>query len=155
MPRIRSGAIEVEGLAELNRALKQLGKETQRELRDASKEVATEVASEAAAAARALGGVAARVAPTVKASAGVTSAGVGFGGSAAPEAGGAEFGANRERERTRKTGTYVGYRQFQPWRGNGEQAGYFVYPTIRRNSEHIADTYLEHINELTGRLGLS
>jgi len=144
--RIRSGAIEVDGLAQLNRALKQLGDDAPKQLREANKEVADEVADEAKGAAFALGGVAAKVAPTIKASAGTTSAGVGFGGSAVPYAAGAEFGGHR-RSTTQ---------QFKPWRGSGSHtAGYFVYPTIRRNAERIEETYVDKIDQLTRRLNLS
>lgn len=151
--RIRSGAIEVDGLAELNRTMRELGgKELQRELRDANKEVASEEADRVQSALAAAGGMFAKVAPTVKASAGVTSAGVGFGGATAPFFAGAEFGADRDKDRTRSTGSYVGYRQFKPHKG---REGYVVYPTIRRDAERIEETYLEHIDRLTERFGLS
>lgn len=145
MTRIRSGAIEVEGLGDLNRALKRLGDEAPAALREANKEAAEDVAGGSRSRAFALGGVAARVAPTISARAGATSAGVGLGGAAHPEAMGAEFGGGR-----RKT-----TRQFKPWRGSGEGAGYFVYPTIRDRSDQIVETYTDKIDHLTKRLGLS
>lgn len=50
-----------------------------------------------------------------------------------PYAMGSEFGANPDDERVSASGRrYIGYRQFQPWRGSGEGAGYFVWPAIRQ-----------------------
>lgn len=140
--RIKSGTIQVEGLTELNRALKRLGPEFAREMRDVNKQVASFVADDARAAAYSLGGVAAKVAPSIKMSAGTVSAGVGFGGAAYPMAGGAEFGSVR-------------YKQFAPWRGNGPDAGYFVYPTIRRDADRIETEYTEAVDDLIKRVGLA
>lgn len=140
MPRIKSGAgVRVEGLAELNRALRALGgREFQVELREAGREVATEVAGDARSKAVSLGGVAAHVAPSIAASAGFTSAGVSFGGAAHPAAMGAEFGG-QGRPTTM---------QFKPHRGT---VGYFVYPSIRDNSEFITETYLGAVDEILRR----
>ena len=143
MPRIQSGAgVRVEGLAEVNRALRALGgREFQAELRDAGKEIATEVAADARGKAQSLGGVAAHVAPSISASAGFTSAGVSFGGAAHPAAMGAEFGG-QGRPTTM---------QFQPHRGH---EGYFVYPAIRDNGEFIERTYLGAVDDILRRHGL-
>ena len=116
--RIRTGFIQVDGLRELDAALKSLGPELRKELRTTNKAVATLVANDARSAAYSIGGVAAHVAPSIKASAGTQSAGVALGGPAYPMAGGAEFGAGQDRMRDRRTGQYIGFRQFQPWRGN-------------------------------------
>lgn len=140
--RIRSGTLSVDGLTELRRDLKALGKDLPKELRKANKSVADYVADLSASAAYSLGGVAAHVAPSIKASAGQISAGVTFGGSAYPMAGGAEFGSQR-------------YKQFKPWRGNGSDAGYFVYPTIRDNAERIESHYTDVIDDLLERVGLA
>lgn len=134
--KIRTETVKVDGLTELNRALKAIGPEAQKELREASKKVAGFVASDAAAAARSLGGVAAKTAPSIKAVGGVSGAGVGFGGSAYPFAGGAEFGAGHK------------YPQFKEWRGNNSDAGYFVYPSIRRDEDRIVTEFsdaVEHV----------
>lgn len=138
MARIRSGEVKVDGLRELNNALRAVGKEAQGELRDAGKKIAEAVADDARSNAYSLGGVAAKVAPSIRASAGVRSAGVGFGGAAFPFAGGAEFGSLR-------------YKQFKPWRGNTSDAGYFVYPSIRSNSERIAEDYAGAVDDLMRR----
>lgn len=140
--RIRSGEVQVEGLVELQRALREMGPEFKKELPKVNKQVATFVAKDAQAAAYGLGSVAAKVAPSVRASAGAGFAGVGFGGPAYPFAGGAEFGA-------------LQYKQFQPWRGNGSDAGYFVYPTIRRDGGRIETEYSEAAEALIQRVGLA
>lgn len=136
--RIRSETVRVEGLTELNRALKSLGPEAQRELKDASRRVAGFVASDAASAARSIGGVAAKTAPSIKAVGGVSSAGVAFGGSGYPFAGGAEFGAYR-------------FKQFQPWRGSSSSAGYFVYPSIRHDADRIVTEFSDAVDKVIDR----
>lgn len=140
MARIQSSAgVRVEGLAEVNRALRALGgREFQAELRTAGKEIATEVAGDAQSKAYSLGGVAAHVAPSISASAGFTSAGVSFGGGAHPAAMGAEFGG-QGRPTTQ---------QFQPHRGT---TGYFVYPSIRDNGEFIESAYLDAVDVILKR----
>jgi hypothetical protein len=140
--RIKTGAIEVHGLRELNRALKQVEGGTPNALRDTNKKVAQTVTTKARSNAASLGGVAAHVAPSLSAVAGATSAGVAGGGARYPMFGGAEFGSIR-------------YKQFAPWRGNGPDAGYFLYPAIRDEAPHIEEQYAEALNELTRKAGLS
>ena len=140
MAKVQSGAgVRVDGLAELNRTLRALGgREFQAELRDAGRTVAKDVAQDAVGKAHSLGGVAAHVAPSISASAGFTSAGVSFGGASAPAAMGAEFGG-RGRPTTQ---------QFQPFRGH---EGYFIYPAIRDNADHIEATYLKAVDDILKR----
>jgi hypothetical protein len=145
MARIRASGdvgVRVHGLTELNKTLREMGPEFQKELTQTNKSVAGFVADDAKAAAYSLGGVAAKVAPTVKAAGGTTWAGVSFGGSAYPFAGGAEFGSLR-------------YKQFRPWRGNGSDAGYFLYPSIRRDADRITTEYTEALDRLLDRNGLA
>lgn len=144
MARVRASdqGVRVHGLNELNRALRTMGKEFQKELTQTNKDVAGLVADDAKAAAYALGGVAAKVAPSVKAAGGTTWAGVSFGGAAYPFAAGAEFGSYR-------------YRQFRPWRGNGSDAGYFLYPAIRQDAERIETEYTEALDRLLKKNGLA
>lgn len=141
MARIRSGDIRVTGLSELNRRLRALGPDVQKELKETNRSVAEFVADDARGAARSIGGVAAKVAPSIKAKGGNTSAGVSFGGAAYPMAGGAEFGS-------------IKYKQFKPWRGNGSDAGYFVYPAIRQDAERITTEYTHALDRLMRRHGL-
>ncbi len=137
----KSQGVRVTGLVELNRALKALGPEVQKELKAANFEVGSMVADDARSIAMGLGGVAAKVAPSIKATKTATGAAVSFGGAAYPMAGGAEFGSLR-------------YKQFQPWRGNGSDAGYFVYPAIRQDADQIEATYLDRIDDIMRKNGM-
>lgn len=138
----RGQGVNVRGLAELNRALKELGPEVRNELKAANVEVGEMVATDAKGIAQGLGGVAAKVAPSIRATKTQNGAGVAFGGAAYPFVGGAEFGSYR-------------YKQFKPWRGNGSDAGYFVYPAIRQDSDEIAETYMERLDDLMRKYDLS
>lgn len=142
MSRVRTGEIEVHGLRELNRALKKLGPDFQRELKATNLDVASLVADDARGIAAGLGGVAAHVAPSITAKGYTTAAAVSLGGSAHPAAGGAEFGSNR-------------YKQFKPWRGNGPDAGYFVYPSIRQNADRVRNEYEDAADALIKKAGLA
>lgn len=139
--RIRTGAIEVEGLRDLQRALKQVEGDLPGEIRDLNREVAEDVLGKAEGRAHSIGGVAAHVAPSLSVSATKTSAGVAGGGPSSPAFGGAEFGA-------------VNYPQFGPWTGSGSDAGYFLYPAIRDEAPHITEKYTERLNDITRRAGL-
>lgn len=142
MARIRTDdGIRVEGLVELNNALKEFGDEFKGEMRKTNKVVADIVAKDARAAATSLGSTAAHVAYSIRASAGAQFAGVSLGD---PAAAGAEFGGGR-RPTTQ---------QFQPWRGNGENAGYFLYPTIRRDADKIETEYKQGLERLLRKTGL-
>ena len=119
--KIRSGTVKVDGLRELNAALKAIGGEAQKELREASKRVAGFVADDARSAAYTIGGVAAHVAPSIK-----------------PVFGGAEFGSMR-------------FKQFKPWRGNGSDAGYFMYPAIRQDADRIETEFTDAVDHIIKR----
>lgn len=146
--KIKSGTIQVEGLSELNKSLRALGPEMQKELQETNRSVARFVADDARAAAESLGGVAAHVAPSIKAVGGARSAGVAFGGARYPMAGGAEFGAGHGVIRQRTSGSYHGYNQFDTWQGNSTEAGYFVYPTIRKDADRIETDYTRALEDL-------
>lgn len=136
----KRSAIEVRGLKELKKALRELGPEFQKGLRQAGKDVSIEVSKEAKGAAQSLGGVAAKSAPAIRntnLSSNLLGAGVVINGDAYPYALGAEFGG----------GARPSTSQFQPWRGSGPDAGYFVYPTIRRNSSKIEDRFLGALDD--------
>jgi hypothetical protein len=128
-------------LTELNRALRAMGPEFQKELKATNLDVAQMVATDAKSEAYSLGGVAAKVAPSIRASARNVAAGVSFGGTAYPFAAGAEFGSYK-------------YAQFKPWRGNGSDAGYFVYPAIRQDADKIEAQYTDALDDLLRRNGL-
>jgi hypothetical protein len=132
------GAIRVEGLNEMILRLKVLEKGSEVGIRLANKQAASTVAGHASGAAASLGGVAAHVAPSIKATAGVKSGSVSISGDAAA---GAEFGG-RGRPTTQ---------QFKPWLGH---TGYFLYPTIRRDSEAINTTYRAALELVIKEAGL-
>ena len=134
--RARTGAVKVEGLRELNRALRQLGPDARAGLKEASRKASELVAADAKAAAYTIGGVAAHVAPSIKSRAAAAgSASVAIGGARFPMAGGAEFGSLK-------------FMLFKPWRGNGATAGYFLYPTIRQDADRIATEYTEALDKI-------
>ncbi len=72
------------------------------------------------------------------------------GGANAPYFGGAEFGSQRGQRRTGPSGRrFLGHNQFDPWRGNGSSAGYFLYPAIRDNTERIIELYGDEMDRIT------
>lgn len=140
MTRIRTGTVNVDGLAELSRALKNLEdpKTLQRELRAANKEAADYVTDKSRSRGQSQGSTAAMIAAQIRASAGAQSAGVSLGRH--PAAAGAEFGGQK-RPTTQ---------QFRPHLG---RTGYFVYPTIRDSAEEIVEPYEEAIDRLIRKAG--
>lgn len=44
-----------------------------------------------------------------------------------------------------------GWNQFRPWRGNGEDAGYWLWPAIRAHTDDIVDTYGDAIEKITSK----
>ena len=140
--QVAASGVRVDGIAELHRALKRLDPELEKELKRANKSIAQFVADDARAAAYTLGSVAAKVAPSIKANAGSGWAGISLGGSAYPMAGGAEFGSYR-------------YHQFQPWRGNSSDAGYFMYPAIRQDADRIETEWKDAADAAIRKAGLA
>lgn len=115
----------------LRKALREVPREAQGELRDAAQDIAGIIATKATARARSVGGVAKYVAPTIRAKRDripvVQMGGSGSlpsGGIVGDVWGGAEFGSRR-------------YRQFAPF----TKGGRFLYPTISDESEAIMDAY--------------
>ena len=138
----KSDGVNVEGLAELRRALKAVSAAAPKELSAAGKEVAQFVAADAQGAASALGGVAAKVAPSIRAAAAAGGGAIALGGAAYLMAAGAEFGG-QGRPTTQ---------QFKPHLG---RTGYFVYPTIRRDADRIESEFGEKIDDLMRKYDLS
>lgn len=130
-------AVRVQGATELAHALDRFGDELDDGIRRLGETVAEFIAKDARAAAVSLGSVAGLVAPSVRAD-GDT---VQLGGSGYPMAGGAEFGSTR-------------YPQFQPWRGSGPEGGYFLYPTVRRDSARIDETAAKVVDDAFRKTGL-
>lgn len=126
------GYSHIEGLDELRRDLRTWDRTAPRLVSLAHRTLAKKVAGKAKSKASSLGSVAAKSAPSIRASGTLKEASVVLGGNKAPYALGAEFGA-------------LAYPQFKPWRGSGEDAGYFLYPTIRSMEDEIKDTYLHMV----------
>jgi hypothetical protein len=125
-------AVRVEGLAELRKELKRL--DLSKDLGQANRKVAQLVVD--AAQGRASTRLERAAARSLSASSSTVGARVGLGGPRTPFAAGAEFGSKR-------------FRQFQAWRGNGQQAGYFLYPAIRENTPRIVEVYGDEIDRVT------
>lgn len=145
-------AVQIVGLKQFQADLRQLDKSLPAELRKLNLAVAQMVVEHAQARAASLGAMQAKAATVLKAQAQQRNAAVSLTPtSSVPFALGAEFGAGRDSPRQRSSGTYVGYRQFEHWGGNGGDAGYFMYPTIRADDEHIVDAYVQRLNVLLAK----
>lgn len=127
--------IDVDGLRIFQRDLRAVDKELPRQLRVINLKAATLVADDARGRAEAAGGALGKAAPSIKPVAQQRSAGVRIGGARYPFALGGEFGS-------------IQYKQFQPWRGNGSDAGYALYPAKRANTERIVDMYGDMLLDL-------
>lgn len=143
MPRFnaKGDGVNIEGLAELRKALKQVSDAAPKELAQAGKATASFVADHARGRAEGLGGVAAHVAPSIRPSGTQRGGAITFGGSSYPMAAGAEFGG-RGRPTTQ---------QFQPHLG---RTGYFIYPTIREDAEQIEEHFSDAIDHLMRKYDL-
>lgn len=131
-----SDRIDVRGLAEFQRALRDVDRDLPKQLRVVNLKAAELVASDARGRAEAAGGALGKAAPSIKAVAQQRSAGVRIGGSRYPFAMGGEFGS-------------VTFRQFKPWRGSGGDAGYALFPAKRENTDKVVEMYGDLINDLT------
>lgn len=145
--------VAVQGLDELRRELRRLDDETIiNELKDTNQAVARDVVGWAQQRAGSLGPMERRAAASMTASRAQKGAQVRLGGARAPFAAGAEFGAYRGRQRVLAGGrTVTGWNQFNPWRGNGADAGYFLYPAIRAHTAELVETYAEAIDRIVAK----
>lgn len=149
-----TGQIKVEGLPELRKAVKELGDvATTREFKAAGYDVANEVViPRAQSRAGGLGRMYVRAADTLKAARIATGGGIRLSNADFPGTLGAEFGAMANQLRNTRSGTIRGWNQFRGWRGSGPGTGYFLWPTIREDSELILDAYNDRIDPLVRRL---
>lgn len=141
-------------VAGLNKSLRRLPKEAKVELRNGAERIARKVAADAQARAKSQGKLAAIVAPTIRS--GRDTVPIVKMGSASrlPEAGG---DWQRTRSGSRQTigdviwgAEFGGGRrapQFLPWRGSGDGAGYFLWPTVKADRGYIEDTYNDAMAE--------
>lgn len=125
-----SDTVRVAGLVQFARELRDIDPNLQKELKGANLSAAQIVAKLAAATATSQGGVAALAARSIRATAAQREGSVRIGGAnrAGRVALGAEFGSLR-------------WHQFKPWKGNGDDAGYFLWPSIRLSANDVAKQY--------------
>ena len=143
---MQGGTIAVQGLDELRRELKKL--DLTDDLKQANYDAAELVVRSAQS--RASSKLERKAARSLKPSRAAAKAVVTGGGAKAPFFGGAEFGAQQNRKRTSPSGrTFLGHNQFQPWRGSGSTAGYFLYPAIRAETARIVEIYGDAIDRIT------
>lgn len=136
-------ALEVHGLKDLSRTLKELDAELPKQLRKAGLAVAKLVAAEARSQAGTGTRTQRKAAAAIKARAGAASASVAVQATAqVPFALGAFFGAKR-------------YAQFSPWIGNKWESGvagegpYAINPAIVALEDQILAVYGEAVDEVT------
>ncbi len=146
--------IGVDGIAELRADLKKLGDvAASKEFKEAGYNAAVSVViPRAQGRASGLGRMQSNAAATLKPVKTITGGAVRLGGGL-PFALGAEFGAAQNQPRNTSRGTVLGWNQFDPWRGSGDDAGYFLWPTIRDDAEQIVEKFAEGVDKLTDRLG--
>lgn len=127
-------AIDTTGLRQAIKALDRVERiEAERELKEVFTDIATNVVLRGRQNARSR--IQRRAASTLSNAStstyGAVKFGSGFGG-----AFGAEYGAMRNQHRiVNHFGHYTGWNQFQPWKGSGIEAGYFMWPAIRQVTE--------------------
>lgn len=151
--KVNRNAIAVIGLNDFRKQLKKIvdegGETGEKLLKDANWRVSQYVVEKAQARAATVGKMQAKAATALRASrTGTRAQIVGTASPKIPFFFGAEFGAKPDiLRRERKAagwagpGRYRGYRQFLPWRGNRGQVGYFLFPTMREESDKIREIY--------------
>lgn len=137
----RSDKVDIQGLAQLQKALRDVDPELAKQLRIRQKSIAEDIVDKATARGDSLGGVAAKSTQALKAKGEQRNAKVILDAQRFPWALGGEFGG-------------LGYRQFKPWRGNrytdplGQDVGYFLHPTLRDERDHIIHEYEAMVDDL-------
>jgi len=146
------GRVDIEGVRDIQKALRSVDKDLPKRLKDAGNAAAQIIVDDTRARARTP--AERRVARSVKVSSQQRSVAVSVGGRGFPEAGGVIFGAAQDRLRVRRSGRYVGYRQFRPWLGAGRSAGYLLFPSIRARQDDVVKVYLDQVDRLVAGSGL-
>lgn len=141
--RLTIARVQVDGLKQLLRDARRVEKDLPKAMRRALLPVSREVLSRATQRAQGQGGVAAHaVRRGLKAGATQNTAWIKLL-AREPTIFGAEFGGGARRTT----------RQFQPWRGSGGGAGYFVYPTIRGSARDVSDHVEDAVKDLIHSAG--
>lgn len=133
-PMRTASTVTVAGLDEFRRELRKLDDKTLIDgLKDANKQVGDLVVDEAKS--RAQTRLQQKAAATLRAGRQQAKAVVTGGTAKVPFFYGAEFGALK-------------YRQFSPWRGSGQNAGYFLFPAMRDTRGEVLEVYGVAIDKL-------
>lgn len=164
----------IEGLRELQLALRQIHTGLPRVLRLLLNHAARHVVEQARRNAQTP--LERKAAESVRAVSQQLAVQVRLGGARVPFALGAEFGAYRDlhghqvpsgaapRVRRSSKGTsvkFIGFRQFKPWTGNQNMAGaldepgYFFYPAIRSEADQVQEDALALLDQLLEQAGFS
>lgn len=132
-------AVRIEGLTEFRKELRKVaGKDGLAALKAVNVKVAEMIVERTKPK---MGKRSTRSAASLKAAKTGNAAFVRGGGKNAPMFGGVEFGAYRNQPRRVARGTVSGWNQFEMWRGNASDAGYFLYATVRASSEEVVQMY--------------
>jgi hypothetical protein len=147
MSTTRSVGIEVEGLRQFMRGLRQAPERLDKDIRKEFREIAATVRDRARAAAwgrrSAVGGGPKRVRSmqswrdlvnTIRSGSNPEPY-VALGSDRVPWVLGHEFGSGR-------------YPQFPPWRGNKADAGYFFYPAVRAETQNVVERMAEVVDRV-------
>lgn len=138
------GTIEIVGLADFNRALRNIDGGFAPQLKQANYDAAKALSDAAKAKARSMSHrTAAKAARSLRVSRSASYAAISAGGPRFPYFYGAEFGSKH-------------YGQFQSWRGNQWNGwaggpGYFLHPAIRKEGPKVLRDYMAKIDELTAQ----
>lgn len=140
------------GLKKLARELEELGAAEHEQVGKVNQEITAMLASRAQNKARGLGLQHARYADAIGTAEFYGAAGLKVDGDTYPGALGVEFGAGHNVPRQRASGAYLGYNNLPAWRGNQEDAGYSLYPTIREAANDIDAKYTAMLDSLLNKV---
>lgn len=126
----------------VQRALRQVDRTLPRRVRVVGNDAAELGIRTARLMATTVGRQQARAAETLRGGSEQRRAVIRMGSRRVPWTAGAEYGSIR-------------YRQFPAWRGSGRDAGYFVWPAIRRELPAMVHTYNEGVRRLFEEAGLA
>ncbi len=158
------------GIREFNRSLRQAAGVAGKDLSAPGRDLAQRIVIPAAQRrAGQLGRMQVRSAATLRPASVQGGGAVRLGYARVPFALGAEFGAARNTYQTKSSrrlrrvppgwqrtwARYRGLNQFQPWRGDTTEAGYFLWPAIRATLPQLQREYLEALTVLARRHGLT
>lgn len=145
MAKTTGETVRIEGLRELQAGLKAIDPKLPREMRVTNLTAAETVAKPARARAMSLGGVAAHIAPSIKATAEQRAAKVALGGPKYPMAMGANFGAHHDIVRQTPRGPVLGWNQFPA----PVKPDRILYRTIAIEAPRFTELYGRMIDRLT------